>query len=216
MPLLLIDLDNTLLDRSAAYRAWAEQFLSQVGAPDDELEWMLKVDDDGLTPRREVADAIKRRYGLTVPDEDIMEAEQEGTVAHSRLDPLVACALHIAGNAGWVPVVVTNGTTHAQEAKIRITGLDRYIADWVISEEIGVRKPDAQIFEIAAHRARQPLRGGWMVGDAPNADVGGAAAIGLRTAWLHRGRRWTEPRFAPTVQVDGPIAAMSAVLDGGL
>jgi len=30
--------------------------------------------------------------------------------------------------------------------------------------------------------------------------------------WLHRGRRWMEPRFAPTRVVDGLIPALAAVL----
>ncbi len=216
MPLLLVDLDNTLLDRISAYRAWARRFLATVNAPADDLEWILKVDDDGHTPRLEVAEAIKRRYGLTVPEADLVEAARAGVVTNMRLDPLVACALHIAGGAGWVPVVVTNGATHQQEAKIRMTGLDRYIADWVISDEVGVRKPDPQIFEIASHRARQPLRGGWMIGDTPEADIAGGARVGLRTAWLRRGRRWTESRYGPTVSVDSAIEALYAVLDGGI
>jgi putative hydrolase of the HAD superfamily len=215
VPLLLIDLDNTLLDRTGAYQVWAEQFLATVGAPADEIEWMLKLDDDGRTPRREVAEEIKHRYGLSVPDEDLVEAARAGIVINMRLDPLVACALHIAGNAGWVPVVVSNGAAHQQEAKIRMSGLDRYLADWVISEEVGVSKPNPEIFEIAAHRARQPLRGGWMIGDSPEADIAGGAQVGLRTAWLRRGRRWTDSRFSPTVAVNSPIEALYAVLDGG-
>jgi putative hydrolase of the HAD superfamily len=215
VPLLLIDLDNTLLDRTGAYRAWAEQFLVTVGAPAEEIEWMIKVDDDGRTPRRELAEEVKHRYGLTVPDEDIVEAIRAGIVVNIKLDPLVACALHIAGNAGWVPVVVTNGAVHQQEAKIRMSGLDRYIADWVISDEVRVRKPDPEIFDIASRRARQPLRGGWMIGDSPEADVAGGAQVGLRTAWLRRGRRWNETRFSPTVAVDSAIEALYAVLDSG-
>lgn len=109
-------------------------------------------------------------------------------------------------------MVVTNGVAHQQEAKIRMTGLDRYLADWVISGDVGVRKPDPEIFEIAAERARVRLGGGWMVGDSPEADIHGASALGLRTVWLHRGRPWTERRFSPTRTADGPIAALAAVM----
>jgi putative hydrolase of the HAD superfamily len=135
-------------------------------------------------------------------------------VANTRLDPMVAAALQIAGNAGWVPVVVSNGVTRYQEAKIRATGLDRYLADWVISEEAGVSKPNPRIFAIAAHRARMRLSGAWMIGDSPEADIGGASALGLRSVWLHRGRRWTQPDYGPTYTADGPIAALAAVMDG--
>src|SRR5262249_870628 len=200
--------------RAAAFQSWASEVLGQLGAPEDDVEWLLKIDDDGTAARRDVADAIRQRYGLTVPSEDIVEDLHRGVVANTRLDPLVACALHIAGNAGWVPVVVSNGVTRQQEAKIRMTGLDRYLADWVISEEAGVRKPDPHICAIAAERVREPLRGAWMIGDTPQADIAGATHVGIRSIWLRRGRSWREPRYQPTVTVDSAIAALAVVLDG--
>lgn len=212
MPLLLLDLDNTLLDRENLFRSWAERFLVKVGAPPGDLDWLLTVDADGLTDRWDVADAIRNRYALSVRSVDLVEELHDGTLADTRLDPLVACALRIAGEVGWMPVVVSNGAVRQQEGKIRRTGLDRYIADWVISEEAGVRKPDPRIFALAAQRVRMPLRGAWVVGDGPEADIGGAVAAGLPSVWLHRGRTWTDSRFAPTYMVDGPIAAVAAVL----
>jgi putative hydrolase of the HAD superfamily len=134
-------------------------------------------------------------------------------VSNCRLDPLVACALRIAADAGWVPVIVTNGSSRQQEAKIRHTGLDGYVADWVISEEVGVSKPNPRIFAIAAERARMRLSGAWMVGDSPEADIGGASALGLPSVWLHRGRRWVEQRYTPTRTAAGPIEALAAVFD---
>jgi putative hydrolase of the HAD superfamily len=59
-----------------------------------------------------------------------------------------------------------------------------------------------------------PLRGAWMVGDSPEADIGGAAAVGLPSVWLHRGRRWSDTRYMPTRSVDGLIAAVATVLAG--
>lgn len=214
MPLLLLDLDNTLLDRAAAFRTWAEDFLRAIGAPAEDIDWILDADADGLTDRWDLADALRDRYRLRIPLIDLVDGMRDGVVHNTRLDPLVACALSIAGNVGWVPVVVSNGSTRHQEAKIRQTGLDRYLADWVISEEAGVSKPNPRIFGIAADRARTSLSGAWLVGDSPEADIGGANALGLPSVWLHRGRKWSDPRYAPTRTADGPIAALLAVLDG--
>jgi putative hydrolase of the HAD superfamily len=214
VPLLLLDLDNTLLDREGPFRAWGERFLEGIGAPPSDIEWLVSVDADGLTDRWDVADAIRDRYELRVPSVDLVDELHDGVVANSRLDPLVACALRIADDAGWVPVVVTNGVVRQQEAKIRRTGLDRYVADWVISEEAGVSKPNPRIFSLAAQRVQMPLRGAWMVGDSPEADIGGASAVGLPSVWLRRGRRWSDTRFAPTRTVDGLIAAVATVLAG--
>lgn len=212
MPLLLLELDDTLLDRAGPFRAWGERFLADIGAPATDIDWLVAVDADGLTDRWDVADAIRNRYRLRVPRIDLVDELREGVVAYTRLNPLVACALRIAHGAGWVPVVVTNGSVRLQEAKIRRTGLDRYVAGWVISEEAGVSKPNPRIFALAARRARVPLRGSWVVGDSPEADIGGAAAVGLPSVWLHRGRVWSDTRFAPTIIADGLIPAVAAVL----
>ncbi|MER7891167.1 HAD family hydrolase [Micromonospora sp. NPDC094482] len=214
MPLLLLDLDNTLLDRAGPFRAWGQRFLEDIGAPPADIDWLLSVDADGLTDRWDVADAIRDRYALRIPSIDLVEALHDGVVANTRLDPLIACALRIADDAGWIPVVVCNGVVRQEEAKIRGTGLDRYVADWVISEEAGVSKPNPRIFALAAHRVRMPLRGAWVVGDSPEADIGGAAAVGLPSVWLHRGRTWPDSRFAPTRTADGLIAAVATVLAG--
>jgi putative hydrolase of the HAD superfamily len=209
---VFLALDDTLLDRSGAFRLWAERFLQEIGAPTEDLDWLLSVDADGLTSRWDVADAIRDRYELGIPSIDLLEELHEGPLAYERLDPLVACALKISGDAGWVPVVVTNGPTERQENRIRRTGLDRYVADWIISERAGVSKPNPRIFALAAQRVRMRLGGAWVVGDSPEADIGGAAAMGLPSVWLHRGRDWIDQRYAPTRVVGSVIQGLSAVM----
>jgi putative hydrolase of the HAD superfamily len=205
-------LDDTLLDRSGAFMLWAKDFLDEIGAPPEDLQWLLSVDADGLTPRWDLADLIRDRYHLNIPSIDILEELRGGPLDYERLDPLVGCALQIAGDAGFVPVVVTNGPAEIQEGRIRRTGLDRYVADWVISERAGVSKPNPRIFAMAAQRVRMRLGGAWVVGDSPEADIGGAAAMGLPSVWLHRGREWMDNRFAPTRVVGNVIQGLSAIM----
>jgi putative hydrolase of the HAD superfamily len=212
VPLVFLALDDTLLDRSGAFRLWAKGFLDEIGAPAEDLDWLLSVDADGLTSRWDLADLIRDRYGLRIPSIDLLEELLGGPLEYEKLDPLVACALTIASDAGWVPVVVTNGPEQQQETRIRRTGLDRYVADWVISEQAGVSKPNPRIFALAAQRVRMRLGGAWVVGDSPEADIGGAAAMGLPSVWLHRGRDWLDKRYAPTRVVGNVIQGLSAVM----
>ena len=93
MPLLLLDLDNTLLDRAAAVRTWAEDFLRAIGAPAEDIDWLLDADADGLTDRWDLADALRDRYLLRTPLIDLVEGMRDGVVHNTRLDPRVACAL---------------------------------------------------------------------------------------------------------------------------
>jgi putative hydrolase of the HAD superfamily len=121
--------------------------------------------------------------------------------------------LGAAHDAGWTPVIVTNGTVMQQERKIRTLGLEPLVAGWVISEAAGVKKPDARIFQFAAEEVGMTLVGGWMVGDHPIADIGGAHALGLSTCWVTRGRVWLEAGFEPTRMVDGCAQALIDLLE---
>ncbi|MGI9599442.1 MAG: HAD family hydrolase, partial [Acidimicrobiales bacterium] len=85
-----------------------------------------------------------------------------------------------------------------------------------ISGDIGIEKPDPRIYRAAAELTNTPLDG-WMVGDSPVNDVVGAARLGLRTAWIRRGRAWTEAEATPTVIVDrlDQLAAAIDDVEGG-
>ena len=187
--LILIDLDNTLVDRSAAFGRWSAEWAPAHGGGPDDVDWLIATDNDGYEPRERFADRIGERFG--VPADRVLAELRAGLVDELELNKEVGRALTQAVAAGWSPVVVTNGSVRQQEAKLRHTGLDRLVAGWVISEGVGVRKPDRRIFELAAALVGQPLTG-WMIGDQAEYDVGGGAAAGLDTVWLTRGRAWPD------------------------
>ncbi|MER6288420.1 hypothetical protein [Streptomyces sviceus] len=67
MPLLLLDLDNTFVDRDAAFRAAVADFLAEHDLPSSELAWVMVVDASGYTPRYDVAATLSGHYGDVVP-----------------------------------------------------------------------------------------------------------------------------------------------------
>lgn len=213
MPLLLVDLDNTLVDRAGAFRRWATQFAAAHLTGGDDVDWLIAADGDGLTPRDELTARIGDRFGLDNNDQARVQAGLRlGMSSDLRLDSAVTAALLDARDAGWVPFVVTNGATAQQERKLRLTGLDQQVAGWVVSEEAGVRKPDRRIFQLAAQRAGMSLAGAWMIGDSAAADIAGAHEAGLPSIWLDRSRRWPAEIPQPTMVAASFPAAVAALL----
>ncbi|MEV0325606.1 HAD family hydrolase [Micromonospora echinospora] len=215
MPLLLIDLDNTLIDRTEAFRRWAQRYVDDIEASEADADWLSSVERDGYTPRIEVAEAMRTRWGIEASIEEIVEDLLLGHLVDIELDKEVVAALDRATRLGWHPVVVTNGTTRQQELKLGRTGLDQHVRGWVISEAVGVSKPHQRIFALAGELAGLPLQGGWMIGDHPLADVGGGHAAGLSTVWLRRGRTWPSASPQPTCIADSFPQAIDLVLTGG-
>ena len=135
MPLLLLDLDNTLIDRAGAYARWAHGFAAARGGGPADVQWLVTADGDGFEPRERVAGLIAERFGLDAFAQATLVAElRAGLVRQIVPDDTVTKALRDARTAGWVPFVVTNGPVAQQERKLRHTGLDREVAGWVISE----------------------------------------------------------------------------------
>lgn len=60
--LLLVDLDNTLVDRASAFSLWATDFVRSLGRSDSEAAWLIAADRDGYEPRESLARAIKQRF----------------------------------------------------------------------------------------------------------------------------------------------------------
>ncbi len=131
-----------------------------------------------------------------------------------RPDPAVIGALARLREAGWRVAVATNGAP-TQRRKIDNAGLTPWLDAVCVSGELGFAKPDRRIFEAACAQAGLPLealRRAWMVGDTARVDIKGAHDLGMRSAWLHRGRRWEEPAFTPDVVVGSIYEAVEHLL----
>jgi HAD superfamily hydrolase (TIGR01549 family) len=86
------------------------------------------------------------------------------------------------------PLALVSNFSHRPTAHevLRDAGLEAQLDPVVISEEVGIRKPRREIFEVAL--ARLGLGPGDVVhvGDDLVADVAGAAALGMRSVWITR------------------------------
>ena len=190
MPLLMCDLDDTLVERPPLFRAWAEQFADQVGQPRDIVDWLVEQDHGGHRSRHEFLTAVSERTGYDVPVEQFLDDYNDRLGGSYRLTPGVREALDRVRDRGWRFAVVTNGPTLVQEHKIRSAKIDRLADAICISEEIGVSKPDPLIFRSAAQRAGASLEGAWMIGDNLDADIAGARGVGARSVWVKRDYDW--------------------------
>jgi putative hydrolase of the HAD superfamily len=121
-------------------------------------------------------------------------------------------ALGEAQAVGWSCVIVTNGRTARQEAKIHNSGLTRLVQGWLLSEAVGHKKPAPEIFQAAAAFVGIPLPGAWVVGDSPHADIAGADILGLRSVWVTDGRSWTQEAYRPTHIADDAASAINHVV----
>lgn len=98
--------------------------------------------------------------------------------------------------------IITNGFTELQQIRLERTGFQQDFAVLVISEQVGLAKPDIGIFEHAFALMGQPSREHiLMVGDNPHADILGGMNAGIATCWLNHHAQPVPLGIEPDYQV---------------
>lgn len=148
--------------------------------------------------------ALATRLGL----DDIMPLAQGWTEVHMGVlyEAVTIPAHHeavLTSLAMDYPLALCSNFTHAPTARVVLSdaGFDAHLGPVVISEEIGIRKPRGEIFAAVYEALGVAPDEVLHVGDNLEADVAGAAAIGMKTVWLTRRVRDPEAALA---RFDGP------------
>ncbi|AKA69250.1 YjjG family noncanonical pyrimidine nucleotidase [Clostridium scatologenes] len=98
--------------------------------------------------------------------------------------------------------IVTNGLTDVQNKRIRKSIIAKYFQDIVISEEVGVSKPDSKIFELALNNLNHTDKSKvLMVGDSLTSDIQGGINSGIDTCWLNSNKIANTTKFKPTYEI---------------
>lgn len=108
--------------------------------------------------------------------------------------------------------IITNGFTALQQKRLARTGLNDCFEFLVISEEVGIAKPDRRIFDYALEKMDHPPRDRvLMVGDTAESDILGGNNAGLPTVWLNRHQRKLPDGITATWQVES-LGELEALL----
>ena len=80
--------------------------------------------------------------------------------------------------------IISNGFKEVQYYKFEHSGLAKYFTHTLISEEVGINKPQPGIFEIALQRNGITADQALMIGDSYSSDIAGAKAAGIDQVWI--------------------------------
>jgi len=81
--------------------------------------------------------------------------------------------------------VISNGFKESTEMKIANNRLDVYFEHVIISEVVGVNKPDRAIFDHALNLAEADVSESIMIGDSIEADIRGAQDYGMKAIYFN-------------------------------
>ncbi|SBS38028.1 Pyrimidine 5'-nucleotidase YjjG [Marinomonas spartinae] len=97
--------------------------------------------------------------------------------------------------------IITNGFTQLQKTRLERTGFHRYFSPVVISEQLGIAKPNRKIFDHTLTLMDNPDRSKvLMVGDTLASDILGGINAELDTCWINHHNDVHPEHIKPTYQ----------------
>jgi putative hydrolase of the HAD superfamily len=81
--------------------------------------------------------------------------------------------------------IISNGFKETTLTKMSGSGLNPYFKNVIISEDVGVNKPDKAVFQYALDKAEAKIQESIMIGDSLEADIYGAQNFGMQAIFFN-------------------------------
>ncbi|GAB6926265.1 HAD family hydrolase [Paenibacillus sp. JCM 10914] len=194
---IIFDLDNTLLDRGTTFRRFIDsvvlQYFSHVNNPADMIERIIELDQDGYKDKQELfTELLEELPWQTKPGiAELLDYYAEHYVKSACLMEGAEEVIRQLGE-NYKIGLITNGKTHIQYGKIDQLDMRDWFDVILVSEEAGVKKPHAGIFEMAVAQLGISADECLYIGDHPVNDIQGAGGYGMQTIWFEVNQPWHE------------------------
>ena len=197
-PVVLLDLDNTILDFNTAERFALKRALNDLGLPFDErvlsLYHVLNIQhwemlEDGLLTRDQVLvkrfEALYRELGLKA-DAFRTQEMYESNLSEGHWFVPGAEELLEALCGQYRLFICSNGVGAVQDGRIASAGIAPFFEDIFISERVGGNKPERGFFEACFARIPNFRRERALIlGDSLTSDIRGGLNAGILTCWYN-------------------------------
>lgn len=189
MKAALFDLDDTILDRSKSlqnFAIWQATTIlkNYVDDPAEYTERFIALDNRGSVWKDLVYEKLIAEFSIsnwTV--DELLQTYLLTFCAFCQPRPGAEQAICTLKDNGYKIALVSNGKSPFQERNFYSLGFADYFDDIVVSDVVGLRKPEKAIFELSCNRVNADIHASVFIGDNPVADIEGAKKAGMRTIY---------------------------------
>lgn len=213
--LVLIDADNTLFDYNKAEAYALENSLKDFGFNRDFNQirqdynvinkklWLL-LEKGGITKDELSEKRFKQlfeKYDLDIPPKDFSQ-KYLAYLGQSNFLMKDAQELIQYLYENYQVIIVTNGIKDVQYSRLEKSTIKDYNHGVVVSEDIGISKPDPAFFEhalkLANHKDKNDVI---IIGDSLSSDIKGGINFGIDTCWFNFDKSDSDDGLNPTYTI---------------
>ncbi len=194
---VIFDLDNTLLDRTSTFyqftAALVAHYFRHIQNIEPIIDRIIDLDQDGYKDKRALFDELLEELPWHERPErnELLDYYSLHYVKNACImDHAIEMIQYVRKT--YKVGLITNGRTSIQYGKIDQLGIRNFFDIILVSEEVGIKKPHARIFEMALERMNVAASQCVYIGDHPVNDIEEAGKAGMNTIWLEVNQPWNE------------------------
>ena len=190
MKAVLFDLDETILDRSESlknFASWQARGMLRSEVRDENLftERFIELDANGKVWKDEVYKTLVSEFSISRWSvKELLTSYELCFSGFCKPKKGVVEAIKTIHEMGKRLALVSNGRSPFQERNFNSLGISYLFDAVIVSEAVGLRKPDPAIFELACQRLGIEPRKAIFVGDNPGADIKGSKSVGMYSIYI--------------------------------
>jgi YjjG family noncanonical pyrimidine nucleotidase len=215
---IFFDADDTLFDYPGAERAALQACLAEFRIPfpldpfvlayrrhnHDVWQAFERGETDQATLRLERFRRLAAELGIAnLPLERVSAFYLEALACQPQLLPGALETIRALA-ARYPLALITNGIAAVQNKRFAASPITRCFQSIVISEEVGIAKPDPRIFDPALRTIGVAAADVLYVGDSVTSDMAAARNAGMDFCWIN-------PRGAPLPEGHAPVYIITAI-----
>jgi putative hydrolase of the HAD superfamily len=186
---VFFDLDETILDRAVSLRRFAnwqgQALLGNASSACRFAERFIELDHNGTIWKDEVYRVLVEEFSLVRTSiSKLLSSYLEDFQRFCSPSPGIIAEIRKIHAAGLQLGLITNGRSPFQEENFAALGIAELFGTVVVSDAVGFKKPQEEIFYIACERLKLRPEECIHVGDNPAADIDGANAVGMYTIYI--------------------------------
>ncbi|ENU30736.1 MULTISPECIES: HAD family hydrolase [unclassified Acinetobacter] len=188
---IIFDLDQTLLDRTTSlirFLTWQTNYFRLIPNKVREqfIKRFLELDDNGKVWKDLVYEKLTQEFMIKhISKDQLLESYINDFNKFSCCYENVEITINQLKQHGYLIGLISNGRTPFQEHNFYALGLSEFFSSILVSEAVGLRKPDPKIFLLSCTQLGVPPQDCIFVGDNEIADIQGAKKVGMRTIFFH-------------------------------
>jgi putative hydrolase of the HAD superfamily len=187
---VLFDLDGTLLDRDASVQRFIDSQYDRLDRMvghiprEDYVTRFIELDQRGYVWKDKVYQQLVNEFHITeLTWEELLQDYLTEFKNHCVAFPNLIPMLEELKSRNLLLGMITNGRGQFQLDNIKALGIEKYFDRILISEWVGIKKPDADIFKRVLKQLNAAPRESIFVGDHPDNDVKAAQNAGMIGVW---------------------------------